>query len=188
MGGVLRLLSALVAALGPSAAAAQGVLSFFGASDVHFGHDVVAKDNTTTSSLALNKAAVAEMNALPLNDSWPAALGGGLVQTPVALVITGDLIDNGYTEGFEVRESATRPWTGHSRLLSRSLVALFALSLSYCTPFAGLFRRSTTLPPSTALLGPTGWSISLCTRAGATTRVNPAPYLSKVRRPWTDLD
>ena len=98
----LRLLAA-AAALAPSVAQ---LLSFFGASDVHFGHDVVAKDNSTTTALELNRWAVMEMNALPLNASaaaqWPAALGGGLVQTPVGLVITGDLIDNGYTEANEV--------------------------------------------------------------------------------------
>jgi hypothetical protein len=76
-----------------------GSLTWFGASDVHFGHDVVAKDNTTTTSLELNIAAVKEMNSLPNNASWPE---GDTVQTPVGLVITGDLVDNGYTEGYEV--------------------------------------------------------------------------------------
>ena len=91
---------ALVAASAPCASAS--LLSFFGASDVHFGHDVVAKDNTTTTALELNRAACAEMNALPNNDSWPAEMGGGVVQWPAGLIITGDLIDNGYTEGFDV--------------------------------------------------------------------------------------
>lgn len=81
--------------------ASSGLLSFFGASDVHFGHDVITSNGSITTSLELNIAAVTEMNALPLNDSWPESLGGGLVQTPVGLIITGDLIDNGYTEGYE---------------------------------------------------------------------------------------
>lgn len=76
-----------------TASASPGVLSFFGASDVHFGHDVKAKDNSTTTSLELNIAAVHEMNALPNNVSvtWPAALGGGGVLTPRGLIITGAL-------------------------------------------------------------------------------------------------
>ena len=90
-------LLAAAASFAPACASASA-LSFFGCSDVHFGHDVVAKDNTTTTALALNRAAVAEMNALgtPNNDTWPDALGGGPVLPPVGLVITGDLIDNGW--------------------------------------------------------------------------------------------
>ena len=83
--------AALLAALAVRLASAAQVLSFFGASDVHFGHDVIAKDNSTTTSLELNRWAAMEMNALPLNDSWPAELGGGVVQTPVGLIITGDV-------------------------------------------------------------------------------------------------
>lgn len=79
-------------------------LTWLGASDVHFGHDVVdTRDNTTTTALALNEAAVAEMNAAPGNASWPAALGGGIVGEPAGLIITGDLVDNGYTESYEWR-------------------------------------------------------------------------------------
>lgn len=79
--------------------AASLALTFFGASDVHFGHDVRAQDNSTTTALELNIAAVKEMNSLPNNGSWPE---GDTVQTPVGLIITGDLVDNGYTEGYEV--------------------------------------------------------------------------------------
>lgn len=81
----------------------SSALTWFGASDVHFGHDVVAKDNSTTTALELNIAAVAEMNSAPNNATWPDALGGGVVSTPVGLVITGDLVDNGYTESYEWR-------------------------------------------------------------------------------------
>ena len=95
-------LSLSLALAASSPRGARALLSFFGCSDVHFGHDVVAKDNSTTTALELNRFAVLEMNALPMNDSWPPALGGGVVQTPVGLIITGDLIDNGFTEGFEV--------------------------------------------------------------------------------------
>ena len=95
----LALLAAAALFAPAPASASASALSFFGCSDVHFGHDVVAKDNTTTTALALNRAAVAEMNALgtPNNDSWPDALGGGPVLPPVGLVITGDLIDNGWS-------------------------------------------------------------------------------------------
>ena len=94
------LLTLALPVLGASGAA--GVLSWLGASDVHFGHDVVAADNSTTTSLELNIAAVKEMNGLPLNSSWPAAMGGGVVQPVRGLIITGDIIDNGYTEGNQV--------------------------------------------------------------------------------------
>lgn len=96
----LRALLALASFAG-AANGAGGVLSWLGASDVHFGHDVVAKDGSITTALELNIAAVAEMNGLPLNASWPISMGGGTVQWPAGLVITGDLIDNGYTEAYE---------------------------------------------------------------------------------------
>lgn len=79
-------------------------LTWFGASDVHFGHDVVAKDNhTITTALELNINAVNEMNAAPNNGSWPDSLAGGIIAEPAGLVITGDLVDNGDTEAFEWR-------------------------------------------------------------------------------------
>ena len=71
-------------------------LSFFTASDTHLGHDVGG-----VTSLSLNVATIARMNALAscggagANCSWPAALGGGAVLPPRAVVVSGDLIDNG---------------------------------------------------------------------------------------------
>ena len=39
------------------------------------------------------------MNALPNSKTqWPAAVGGGNIHTPAGVVVTGDLIDNGFTE------------------------------------------------------------------------------------------
>ena len=77
-------------------------LTWLGISDVHFGHDVKATDGTITTSLELNIRAVAELNSLALNASWPASLGGGLVQVPAGVILSGDIIDNGDTEGFEI--------------------------------------------------------------------------------------
>ena len=50
----------------------------------------------------LNTLAARELNALPNNASWPASLGGGLVQTPAGVILSGDIIDNGDTEAFEI--------------------------------------------------------------------------------------
>ena len=83
------------------AAPAAG-LTWLGISDVHFGHDLPAADGTTTTALALNIRAVAELNALALNASWPASLGGGLVQVPAGVILSGDIIDNGDTEAYEI--------------------------------------------------------------------------------------
>jgi len=90
-----------------AAAAASGVLSFFMASDTHLGHDVACPGcpGNVTTSLYLNTQFVLAANALSLNESaaWPAVLGGGPVLPPRALVISGDLVDNGYTESYEWR-------------------------------------------------------------------------------------
>jgi hypothetical protein len=82
-------LSALLVAAGSS-------LTFYTASDTHLGHDV---GNIT--SLFLNTVTIDNMNALAacggvgINCSWPASLGGGPVAAPRAVVVSGDLIDNG---------------------------------------------------------------------------------------------
>ena len=57
-------------------------------------------DNTTTTGLHKAMCAIELMNALPddANATWPPALGGGRVKTPVGVVVTGDLVDNGMTE------------------------------------------------------------------------------------------
>jgi len=77
---------------------AARALTWFGISDVHFGHDVLTKNGTVTTSLSLNIQAVAELNALANNASWPASLGGGVVQTPRGVVLSGDIVDNGFTQ------------------------------------------------------------------------------------------
>jgi hypothetical protein len=66
------------------------------------------KNGTVVSSYAKNAAAIAEMNALwaapcgTVNCSWPPALGGGPVQEPRGVVVSGDLIDNGGGAATEV--------------------------------------------------------------------------------------
>ena len=69
---------------------AVSALTFFAASDTHFGHDV---GNAT--AFEKNVWAVDEMNTLPLNGTWPASLGGGLVGEPFGVTVSGDLIDGG---------------------------------------------------------------------------------------------
>lgn len=81
--------------------AAGGSVAWFAASDTHLGHDVGPKNGTVVSSYEKNVRAISEMNALwaspcgTLNCSWPASLGGGPVQEPLGVVVSGDLIDNG---------------------------------------------------------------------------------------------
>jgi hypothetical protein len=65
-------------------------LTFFAASDTHFGHDV---GNAT--SFEKNTWAIREMNALPRNGTWPASLGGGPVGEPFGVTVSGDLLDGG---------------------------------------------------------------------------------------------
>lgn len=84
---------------------ALNVLTFFLASDTHLGHDVC--NVTCVTSLELNKAAVQEINVLAGNGTWPADMGGSVIQEPVALVITGDLVDNGVRT--HPRSTAQRP-------------------------------------------------------------------------------
>ena len=71
-------------------------MTWFGASDVHFGHDVVAKDNTTTTALELNMAAVAEMNAAPGN-----AARAMLLATVFNLRLGSEVLD---AQGFPRKE------------------------------------------------------------------------------------
>ena len=77
-------------------------LTWLGISDVHFGHDVVTKNGTVTTSLSLNIQAVAELNSLALNATWPASLGGGVVQPPRGVILSGDIVDNGFTQAYEL--------------------------------------------------------------------------------------
>jgi len=77
-------------------ALARGSLTFFTASDTHLGHDV---GNIT--SLYLNTVTIGAINTLAkcggvgANCTWPAEMGGGPVGAPRALIVSGDLIDNG---------------------------------------------------------------------------------------------
>lgn len=86
-------------------ATAAAALSFFLASDTHLGHDVACPGcpGNITTSLFLNTQFVLAANALARNASaaWPPSLGGGPVLPPRALVVSGDLVDNGYTESYE---------------------------------------------------------------------------------------
>ena len=85
-------LAALLLLLAP----ATSSLTFYTASDTHLGHDV---GNIT--SLFLNTVTIDNINLLAacggagVNCSWPASLGGGPVAAPRAVVVSGDLIDNG---------------------------------------------------------------------------------------------
>lgn len=77
-------------------------LTWLGISDVHFGHDVLTKNGSITTSLSLNILAVQEHNALANNATWPAALGGGVVQPPRGVILSGDIVDNGFTQEYEL--------------------------------------------------------------------------------------
>ena len=83
-------------------ARAAAALTWLGISDVHFGHDVLTKNGTITTALSLNIQAVAELNALAGNATWPSALGGGVVQPPRGVILSGDIVDNGFTQAYEL--------------------------------------------------------------------------------------
>jgi hypothetical protein len=90
------LLFVALAALHCAPAANAASLTFYTASDTHLGHDV---GNIT--SLSLNTVTIDNINGLAacggvgVNCSWPASLGGGPVAAPRAVIVSGDLIDNG---------------------------------------------------------------------------------------------
>lgn len=73
---------------------ARASLTFFAASDTHFGHDAGAPGNVTTA-FTKNVWAIDEMNSLPSSGSWPASLGGGPVGEPFGVTVSGDLLDGG---------------------------------------------------------------------------------------------
>jgi hypothetical protein len=73
----------------------QASVTFFAASDTHFGHDVGPTPDNITTAFEKNVWAIDEMNSLPNNGTWPESLGGGPVDVPVSVTISGDLIDGG---------------------------------------------------------------------------------------------
>ena len=93
---------AFLAACASSGDSAPNALSWFAASDTHLGHDVGPSADNVTTSYTKNVWAITEMNALPGNDTWPAALGGGPVLPPVGVTVSGDLIDAGVAPGSAV--------------------------------------------------------------------------------------
>ena len=103
----LRAFGAVLAAAAAPAVVQSAQLTFYTASDTHLGHDVGG-----ITSLALNTATIGRMNALAAcggvgaNCSWPAAQGGGGVQPPRAVVVSGDLIDNGNDASGDMVRSA----------------------------------------------------------------------------------
>mmetsp|Transcript_10498 Transcript_10498/g.29874 ORF Transcript_10498/g.29874 Transcript_10498/m.29874 type:complete len:175 (-) Transcript_10498:11-535(-) len=115
---LLLVASALIAALLPvSAASSQTIirmppvpafspsdsvtgpstLSFFVASDTHFGWDPVIQPvcNSSYNSYELNRIAVDEMNHVPGVVDWPPDMGGGHVGEPEGVVVSGDIVDRG---------------------------------------------------------------------------------------------
>ena len=82
------------AAASAAASAAAPSLTWFSASDTHLGHDSGTGANRTTA-FTKNVWAITEMNSLPNNGTYPASLGGGPVQTPRGVTVSGDLIDGG---------------------------------------------------------------------------------------------
>lgn len=110
----------LFAALRAAAGQAAGSVAWFAASDTHLGHDVGPKNGTVVTSYDKNLNAITEMNALwaqpcgTTNCTWPAALGGGPVQEPRGVVVSGDLVDNGGGTAAEV--NGCNQWFNFTRL------------------------------------------------------------------------
>lgn len=67
-------------------AAVPDEVTFFAASDPHYGESVTAGE--------ANRLTVDLMNNLP-GEAWPEKLGGGPVRTPAGVVMLGDLVDGG---------------------------------------------------------------------------------------------
>jgi hypothetical protein len=91
-GWLARLVAGLVWALASAAstfAAERPVVTFFVASDSHFGARRMSE---------LNRIVVEQMNALP-GTPYPAAIGG-VVDEPRGVVFTGDTTDNGLLSEF----------------------------------------------------------------------------------------
>lgn len=89
-GGRCLALACLLAPLAASAAAAEPpTVTFFVASDSHFGARGMSE---------LNRALVEQMNALP-GTAYPASIGG-TVETPRGVLFTGDTTDNGTLDEF----------------------------------------------------------------------------------------
>jgi len=70
-------------------------ITFFIASDIHYGRNQVA-DNEQT-----NKELIAQMNYIPSKFHYPDSLGGGLVHRPRAVLMAGDLTDYGEANEWE---------------------------------------------------------------------------------------
>lgn len=90
---VLSVLASLLAVT-PSRSAGRPTLTFFVASDSHFGAAGMSEANRTI---------VEQMNALP-GTEYPAEMGGR-VDTPRGVLFTGDTTDNGHLDEFAEFES-----------------------------------------------------------------------------------
>lgn len=75
-------------------------VTFFVGSDTHYGRE---------NNAAINRRVIDEMNALP-GTPLPASVGGGFVRTPRGVVLTGDLLDEGYD-----KETAPANWAEFCR-------------------------------------------------------------------------
>ena len=75
-------------------------VTFFVGSDTHYGRE---------NNAAINRRVIDEMNALP-GTPLPAAVGGGFVRTPRGVVLTGDLLDEGFNP-----ETAPANWAEFCR-------------------------------------------------------------------------
>ncbi len=67
-------------------------VTFYAVADTHFVRHQIVGDNELK-----NKQAIDKMNYIPGNLSYPASVGGGLVDAPRGLIMPGDLTDFGTT-------------------------------------------------------------------------------------------
>lgn len=72
-------------------------LTFFTTSDTHLGWDPKTHKvcNSSYSSYDLNRAVVEELNHLPGSVEWPPSMGGGRVEEPAGVTLSGDIVDRG---------------------------------------------------------------------------------------------
>jgi len=100
------------------ASAADG-LSFFIISDTHMLADATAPVRIDTERFALNERLIDVVNTLP-GTKLPAALGGGIVASPRAVLHLGDMADSGDKLGADHERMVETEWNAHTALYGLS--------------------------------------------------------------------
>jgi hypothetical protein len=131
-------------------------LTWYSASDTHLGHDSGSGANRTTS-YQKNVWAITEMNSLPNNGSWPSSLGGGPVQAPAGVTISGDLIDGGVNSATQYDGCAQ--WANFTALYGLNGTDGLLKFRTYESRGNHDGKNSSLPPPEGCAHSPSGWII-----------------------------